>query len=1117
MSGGNKAQTVGYWYRPTFEVVPCAGPVDALKAVEVGGVTAWAGDQTASGTVTIDKPALWGGEASEGGVQGDLLVRMGDGAQAELEDGQRHRGVLSLRWDGGRFGAMNPYPKPIATMVQHITAGRSWYPETAVVPLTPLRALLHEARYFDANLAALTPEASADSLTISGLATTDQIIVRVLAGAWSPYLGYGTDTGYYSGPTTDPLWTCEFRSKNAAGTVTTHLPTLYMTEAAALSAAQAAGEIILTGSTSYTLWIYDGFLFNRGGLSLTIERTVPIGAMNPAHLIRHTLVSPSMQGEPDTLVDDASFEDAADIFFAEGLGVCTVWDPDQETVEALRARICDAAGAACSRRPSDGKWTLRAIRGASGTLPVLTDDDLIDLQVEPGVLDDAVNQLSVRWTDVVTHEERTTAPIHALGAIDDAGVNAQTLDYLALPTDALALRKAEAELRARATPIARLALTCTRKPWAWLRGDYFELQAPRHGIDSMVCMVGDIDRGTLRSGAIKITALQDVYSLPATSYAQTQDAVASTSATPVPVTEAALIEAPYAELVQALSPGDLSVLAADAGYVMSIAVRPAAGLHNYRLLTRPSGGTYEDRGTVDWCPAATVVGSSGYRDTSFTLSAGSLLDRVTIGTAALWGGTEIVRVDSLNVGTGAITLGRGCWDTVPRAHSAGERILFFDRWSGSDTVEYVDGDVVQVKQLPRSGVAVLAETAAPQLSLTLDSRANRPYPPADFQVNGETDPVAEAVPLVCTWAHRDRVIQQDMLVDTTEASIGPEAGTTYTLEASDADTAEVLHTETGITGTTFSITSTMVDFDRDVRLRLWAVRAGLASAQQHDLTVAVTGLGVDIDSYTTGLWAAYSVRKLLTAYSGNALQVRNVSGGALADIGFDGNGDVDAAALATHLGSNNGTARTWYNQQGTSGRDLDQSTTTEQPACATAGVFDGKIAFDGTDDWMPTGASSGTPAAFTVFVRGRLRSTAGTPIILEHSSNYNSNDSAIAYYASGAMSVGVHGSGGGGGYARSDFTSDYPNDNVQCWRFDRSQVTGGDMAKLFIGGAAETRDASGDSGTLPSGNFGAHPWFLGARSGATAPAALDVHTLLIYEAALSDADIAAISSILAAL
>lgn len=905
MSSGSKAQTVGYWYRPTFEVVPCAGPVDAIKAIEAGSVLAWAGNQAASGEITIDRPALWGGESSEGGVQGDLSVRMGDGAQAALEDGQQHRGVLSLRWGGGRFGAMNPYPKPFAVLVERIVS--SWYSAKARIALPGV--MVPGASFIENFGAGLDPYTVTDpsffsvvstpygnGVRLTNLAdtTVDGRAIRTIPAEKYTSVSFkgrvDVNAAGAEGVDADILFVIfessaggtgitVALSRDATGTGSNERPSIndvavgaaplivgewyrfdftldWHAGSAAFMVTRLADDSVFASGTTTTITVasidtirLEGDIapserLNDAGTvaDIRLDTDVPLVAINPAHLLRYTLASPTMQGEPDTLIDDAAFEDAADIFYSEGLGVCTLWDPDQETVEALRARICDAAGAACSRRPSDGKWTLRAIRGASGTLPVLTDDDIIDLQAEPGVLDDAVNQLSVRWLDVVTHEERTTAPIHALGA-EEANANAQTLEYMALPTEPLALRKAEAELRARATPIARLTLTCTRKPWAWLRGDYFELQAPRHGIVSMVCMVGDIDRGTLRSGAIKITALQDVYSLPATSYVQTQGAPSSAPATPVPVAESAFIEAPYAELVQVLSPGDLSVLAADAGYIMSAAVRPAAGLHNYRLLTRPSGGTYEDRGIVEWCPAATVVGASGYRDTAFTLSGGSLLDRVTIGTAALWGGTEIVRVDVLNVGTGAVTLGRGCWDTVPRKHSAGERILFFDRWSGTDSLEYVDGEVVNAKQLPRTGTAALPESAAPQLSITLDSRANRPYPPAGFEVNGETDPVSEAAPLVCTWVHRDRLLQGDMLVDTAEAGVGPEAGTTYTLEASDADTDEVLHTETGITGTTFAVTSLMIDFDRDVRLRLWSVRSGLASAQQHDLVVTVTGLG----------------------------------------------------------------------------------------------------------------------------------------------------------------------------------------------------------------------------------------------------------------------------------
>lgn len=269
-----------------------------------------------------------------------------------------------------------------------------------------------------------------------------------------------------------------------------------------------------------------------------------------------------------------------------------------------------------------------------------------------------------------------------------------------------------------------------------------------------------------------------------------------------------------------------------------------------------------------------------------------------------------------------------------------------------------------------------------------------------------------------------------------------------------------------------------------------------------------------LDDYTAGLWSAVSVVRLLTTATA-AMTVRNTSGGGLADIGFDVDGEIDAAALSSHLGANNGTVRAWANQQGSATHGFDQSTTGAQPACATAGVFDGVVAFDGSDDFMPTGASSGTPTAFTVFLRGTLRSTT-TQILLEHAPNYNTYNAAIAYYDAGAMSIGVHHQSPAG-YSRSDFTGDYPNANVHAWRFDRSQGSSAAMTKLFINGSAETRDANGDSGTLPSGTFDAYAWYLGARTGGSTPAALDVHTLLIYESALSDGDIAAISTILAAL
>lgn len=83
--------------------------------------------------------------------------------------------------------------------------------------------------------------------------------------------------------------------------------------------------------------------------------------------------------------------------------------------------------------------------------------------------------------------------------------------------------------------------------------------------------------------------------------------------------------------------------------------------------------------------------------------------------------------------------------------------------------------------------------------------------------------------------------------------------------------------------------------------------------------------------------AAYSLRKLDSDYTGSAIEVRNLSG-TLLDIGFDSNGDLDTAAILTHIGSGTGTVQTWYDQSG-NGRDFTQSTLALQPLIAVSGVI----------------------------------------------------------------------------------------------------------------------------------------------------------------------------------
>ncbi len=92
--------------------------------------------------------------------------------------------------------------------------------------------------------------------------------------------------------------------------------------------------------------------------------------------------------------------------------------------------------------------------------------------------------------------------------------------------------------------------------------------------------------------------------------------------------------------------------------------------------------------------------------------------------------------------------------------------------------------------------------------------------------------------------------------------------------------------------------------------------------------------GFLLDTYT-GATAGYSVRRLNSSYTGACMRVREDGGNTETDIGFDANGDLDTAAIASHCGANNGYVRYWYDQStagGTgSGNDAGQATAASQP------------------------------------------------------------------------------------------------------------------------------------------------------------------------------------------
>jgi hypothetical protein len=109
-----------------------------------------------------------------------------------------------------------------------------------------------------------------------------------------------------------------------------------------------------------------------------------------------------------------------------------------------------------------------------------------------------------------------------------------------------------------------------------------------------------------------------------------------------------------------------------------------------------------------------------------------------------------------------------------------------------------------------------------------------------------------------------------------------------------------------------------------------------------------------LDSFPSAA-AAYSLRKLRSAYTGSAIRVRRASDNTELDIGFVLN-QLDTSALTTFCSGTNGFVKTWYDQSGNA-RDATQTTAANQPQIVSSGsvILEGikpTFTFDNTDGFV---------------------------------------------------------------------------------------------------------------------------------------------------------------------
>lgn len=259
---------------------------------------------------------------------------------------------------------------------------------------------------------------------------------------------------------------------------------------------------------------------------------------------------------------------------------------------------------------------------------------------------------------------------------------------------------------------------------------------------------------------------------------------------------------------------------------------------------------YVDRGKGPMCPVGSLGNPLGYLDDTLTIAAFQDADEdIRVGSAALIG-DEIVKITAIT--WPSMTVLRGCADTIPAEHVAGERCWFFSNNAGSDGREYSATQTIAIKARPfgMTGDATPVENTPP-MALTFNWRMLRPYPPGDVRVGtdscfaGRFQMAVGVDELNFSWKHRDRILQADQLVGHLNDSIGPEPGTTYTVRVMEAP-GNLRRTVVGITDPQWQYTRAMAQSDLLLtgiaQIELYAVRDGLESLQGYSIGIEVLGL-----------------------------------------------------------------------------------------------------------------------------------------------------------------------------------------------------------------------------------------------------------------------------------
>ena len=574
------------------------------------------------------------------------------------------------------------------------------------------------------------------------------------------------------------------------------------------------------------------------------------GSANPVHVVYETLTNSDWgMGYPTTAIDLTSFATAADQCYSENLGVSMIMS-NQDSTEKFIYDCLGHMNGMLYARPDNGQFAIKLLRDdyTVSSLTTFNESNVVSLEsFERPSYAEMVNEVIVVYRPQGTTEDDSVTVQDLASIQSQGGIVSQTVQYPGIDNATNAARVAMRDLRQKSTPLSRIRIHVNRSAWNLTLGSVFKFSWAEHGLVDVVYRALAINHGTLQEGMIAIDAVEDVFGLPTTTYMGNQTSGwTDPIITPTSFSTVKIVEANYFDIATRVSEADLANVPSSAAYLVGFAGQPTSYCSGAELWSGAGANandyTYASTGSV--CPIGTLSAAITELQTSIVLSTMSSNFEFTtqlIGKYA-YIDEEIVRIDTINLATQTVTVGRGCLDTVPSKHVLGSLFICAEYSRITDPFEYAYPGSRKTKMLRRTPIGLTTLSSVTEIEKVFTGRYGRPYAPGNFKIAGQSYPtsITQSTQLQITWSHRDKTQQLVRpIIDTTAGNIGPEAGVTYTARLIRVSDSVVLSSGTGLTGTSFTFTYTGT---ATVIVELWAVKAGLDSHQKHshqfNLTIA---------------------------------------------------------------------------------------------------------------------------------------------------------------------------------------------------------------------------------------------------------------------------------------